>query len=230
MDGNACVVVEERLSESWEGQTRQLWIDPARGNVVVRSRHTVRDKSDCAHDYDIEYDAGDTGLWLPRTISVLRMSPLGDPLDAISIARIGARSQHIFSDSTPDSGAHNVAAHSNESTDFLAWEPRPGTWVDDYIENKQYFVRTDGSRRSIAFKENYAGLSYQDLVAEETDAKSWNRLARTRIGRSILVIAVKACTWPGILLTLPAAFLIGKTVRIGYIRIRRQNLGRLNAC
>lgn len=201
VDGELCAVIEERRSKNWQGEVRRSWVDLSRGCVVVRCLNLVHGKLD-GPQYDIDYKRDEQGDWLPRSIGVLRMSRLGDPLDELVVVRI----ENGIGEQTERRISTRAGSGSPISADAFAWEPRPGDWVDDFREGRQYFVRRDGSRRTISFSENYAGLTYQDLVAEDTGGKSLLGGNRRRIGSALVATVVKAGTWPGILVTLPAAF------------------------
>jgi len=215
VDGHSCTILEgprPRALSDAEGEpdeTWRYWVDPERENVIVRCMKFRNGKFE-GPQYDIEYDCDESGAWLPSSISVLLMGNLGDPLDELVVVR-----------TEEDRGWR-----MEDRTEGSQWQPVPGMWVDDYVDNTQFFVRADGSRRKIAFNENYAGLTYGDLQAEGAGIMARLGIDARRLRGWTYKLLGRAISWPGILVTLPAVYLLWIGGRGGYNRWRRIENGR----
>lgn len=270
VDGRPCVTLEERAAHGWDGETRRMWVDPARESAVVRWMRFVGGKF-AGPQYDIEYDPADEAglgaardrdasrsdsgiagsrpagsMALPRRITVLRMSSLGDPLDVLTVVRrapvAGPARPASGTEATP-SGDMEAGLHNNRGLNWLGfspgrgatprepppranetppadsrafdWQPAPGTWVEDFRRGVQYFVRVDGTERPISFRETYAGLTYADLVAEDSAGGAILKFDRRPV-RGTMRLVQAALTWPGVLVTLPVTVAVLLVGRAGY--------------
>ncbi|MFN0054837.1 MAG: hypothetical protein ACKV0T_21915 [Planctomycetales bacterium] len=216
--GMRCLLIEERLGEGWEGETRRLWVEPQPPFLVRRSQMgtgTLLDGPQCDLDYDetalAGNDVGGAGgeavAWLPRRMVLLRINTYGDPLDQVELRR----------DSVRRAGEASVED----------WSPSPGSWVRDDTRGEQYYVRRDGTLRMISIDDNYLGLTEQELIDEETEwswLSSWG-LARKRQARWALRGFSAAWSWPWIVVTLPVTGVAVWGVSRGIGRWRRARAG-----
>ena len=200
VEGRPCLVIEESHGSG------RFWIDPSRGSVVVR-RLLVGTDNSVQWQYDIDYDRNADGVWMPVKLNVLRMNTFGDAYDQISIIR--------------ESGSLNV-----ETPQALTWDVPPGTLVTDRVAHEQYFVRADGTRRAITYREAIAGITYAELQsgrAARAVSSPKQRPVRSSVGRAV----IKLLTWPWILFTLSMIYAVSMASRKRIRRPERRGMSML---
>jgi hypothetical protein len=185
VDGAPCIVAEESPAENGARGARRLWIDPARGGLVLRSRLPATETAD-EQQCDIEYDRDEAGTWLPSRMTVVRINATGDVSDSIAVAR------------------RSVVFNENLHADAFAVNFPAGTWVTDHIAGEQFYVNGDGTRRKLSAAEALSGITHAELQSGDAAVGG----ARSNRGERWRRYVARMLTWPGILVTLPAAIAI----------------------
>lgn len=202
VQGRSCLVIEEPLGRQREAGSRRLWIDSSRSGLVLRC--ILSGKSNKAwRQYDIDYDQVD-GVWVPSKLIVLQLSDKGDPHDQLSATR-----ESVILN--PELPAELVSRH------FPA-----ATWVTDYIAHEQYIIGRDGMRRPPAVSEILTGAIATGFESERS-ADTPESLKRWSFQTSLLWNLLRLLTWPGILITLPAAYAVYLVGRVGCRRFGRRD-------
>jgi len=159
VDGRPCVILEKGSSSARFG----LWVDPARGYLVVRQTTAIDGKEIDTTTYSYVQDK--RGIWVPTGWR------------GVEVGLDGRLRQSLTATVT------RVEVNVNIDPKDLVLEFPPGTLVRDFTkpselgDNTQYILREDGSHRLLDRRDR--GAPYDRLLATETGQA--NNPARSRI-------------------------------------------------
>jgi outer membrane lipoprotein-sorting protein len=175
------VIAKIPCVELWQGNATQvedrLWVDPARGFVLVRCSQFLQ--GHLAHQLDVNYKR-DGEEWVPSQWTVVFNR--GGKLERFYQARV---TQYELNVPIPKS-------------DFEIDFP-PGTRVTDDKNNREWIVRPDGGKRMLTGKERFSPQDeeiqtevMQSVPAESSpprDSRTWWIVATAAVAAAALVLS-----------------------------------------
>lgn len=139
IDGESCVVLENASS--------RLWVDPARGFLVLRWTGFWRNgRTRC--EIRISYKTNESDEWVPNTWTVTTFLPEG--------------SERVASETHGTMITHKLGLSLTK--DEFSHEFSPGTRVYDRVNDREFIVQQNEKQRIILREEIVAGLTHDQLV------------------------------------------------------------------
>lgn len=142
IDKRTCLELQQRLPVGPEAENR-LWVDPARGFVVVR--YLATRKGIVKTKLDVRYGPDKQAGWVPKEWQIIFNDPRGELRKSFA----AALNNHALNGPIP-------------STEFQLEFP-PGTRVSDAKNDADYIVRRDGSGRRMIPPEDI-GATYEQML------------------------------------------------------------------
>jgi hypothetical protein len=166
VEGQPCLLVKHAED--------MIWVDPAKDFVPTRYR--AIEGGVTWQWIDITYAADVQHGWIPKFWK-----------------QVVAPSGTIWNTTTLEVVEYKIGADSVSDETFTVQYP-PGTWVRDYIHDKSWIVREDGSRRMVLKSED--GKDYKDLIESPTPNLTRRRFPwLAAVGGLVLVLLVAVCCY-----------------------------------